>query len=176
VLLPAHRVAAPAHAQVNPFKGQPSANRLTQEDRDAMTEAAGHLYSNDAASIGSSESWQNDKSGASGSVTLGAMFNRKAQNVSYACRRIDYAVLRKGQASPVHYHANWRKCTTTPTGAKRRTAPGKCSRPWRASPNSPDRVRNALRCAGTQRRLIPNPASAAPAANATSVQRMPGGA
>jgi surface antigen len=58
-----------ASAQINPFKGR-GADRLNSDDVRMLMDASNLLLAEPSPSAGASESWKNDRSGASGSVRL----------------------------------------------------------------------------------------------------------
>jgi surface antigen len=58
-----------ASAQVNPFKGR-GADRLNSDDVRMLMDASNRLLAEPSPSPGASESWNNTRSGASGTVRL----------------------------------------------------------------------------------------------------------
>jgi surface antigen len=73
-------------AQINPF-GRPGAPRttdLSQEDMDRMNTAAASLREDESTPIGTSKTWQNPNSGASGTVTLLQRYQRQ----DMSCRKL----------------------------------------------------------------------------------------
>ena len=66
----------PASAQINPFRGL-GADRLTGDDVRMLTETGNRLLGRSPLPNGSSESWRNDSTGASGSVRVNNTFQRQ---------------------------------------------------------------------------------------------------
>jgi len=83
--------AQPAGAQINPFRGS-FANRLTNDDFQAISDAASSLLGRDNLTVGATEAWQNPKSGASGTVEVGRRFKYK----TYGCYALHYTVMPGG--------------------------------------------------------------------------------
>jgi surface antigen len=79
--------AHPAAAQINPFRGS-LANRLTNDDFQAMSDAASSLLARDTLTIGATEAWQNPKTGTSGTIDVGRSF----KHLSFGCYALNYTV------------------------------------------------------------------------------------
>jgi hypothetical protein len=79
--------AHPACAQINPFRSS-FANRLTNDDFLAMSNAASSLLGRDTLTTGATEAWQNPKTGTSGTVDVGRSFKYR----SYGCYALHYTV------------------------------------------------------------------------------------
>jgi hypothetical protein len=77
--------AQPAWAQINPFVGSAS-QPMTQDDLDALGAATTRLLDRDNLVPGGIETWQDPKTGASGTVTAGSPVKRKG----YDCRIVVY--------------------------------------------------------------------------------------
>ncbi|MDE2515628.1 MAG: hypothetical protein KGL12_06360 [Rhodospirillales bacterium] len=84
--------ASPALAQVNPFR-QESAQRLSDADFKALSEAASALLARPDLKAGDKQSWANPKTGSSGTIIAEGTF----QHGSFACRRLRYVTLGRGQ-------------------------------------------------------------------------------
>jgi len=84
-LLIAASLALPALGQVNPFRGS-SATPLNADDITALTEATNRLLDRPQLATGTTETWSNPKSGASGTITAGNAVQRKGM----ACRIMRY--------------------------------------------------------------------------------------
>jgi hypothetical protein len=78
-------VAHPASAQINPFRGS-FATRLTNDDFQALSDAASSLLGRDTLTTGAIEAWQNPKTGASGTVEAGRSFKYHG----YGCYALHY--------------------------------------------------------------------------------------
>lgn len=85
LLLAAICFAQPAWAQINPFRGS-SGTPLTSEDITALTDATVRLLDRQSLVVGGTETWSNQQTGASGTVTAGKAVQRKG----LACRIVDY--------------------------------------------------------------------------------------
>ena len=94
-------VAAPALAQLNPFKS--SVQGLTSEDFQLMSKAAESIYRAPQVKAGNSASWQNPTTGNSGVVT----FERSLRLHALPCRELAYAINNKRQGTDQHYTVNW---------------------------------------------------------------------
>jgi hypothetical protein len=81
-------MAPPASAQINPFRGS-FANRLTNDDFQAMSDAATSLLGRDTLTAGATEGWQNPKTGTSCTVEVGRHFKHQ----SYGCYALHYTVM-----------------------------------------------------------------------------------
>lgn len=78
-------LAGPAFGQINPFRNT-RATPLNSEDIAALTDATNRLLDNPQVKSGNSESWDNPRSGASGTATAGNATHRKG----LACRVVNY--------------------------------------------------------------------------------------
>jgi hypothetical protein len=83
--------AHPASAQINPFRGS-FANRLTNDDFEAISNAASSLLGRETLSTGAVEPWQNPKTGASGMIEVGRSFKYR----TYGCYALHYTVMPGG--------------------------------------------------------------------------------
>jgi hypothetical protein len=83
--------AQPACAQINPFRGS-FANRLTNDDFQAIGDAASSLLGRDTLTTGATEAWQNPKTGASGTIEAGRSFKYHG----YGCYALHYVVMPGG--------------------------------------------------------------------------------
>ena len=101
LLLPGFLLAAAsAQAQINPFRHNQNAPPLADTDL-AMLEQAGQKLLTDAAPApDTSEIWQNDATGAGGTVTYIGPTKRKVAGVTYACRKMKYSVTLKTRPAP----------------------------------------------------------------------------
>ena len=99
------------YSQINPF---PRDIGLTKQDRALMRDAAKKLYTNDSAAVGATESWRNEKSEDSGTVTIIKLF----QDKGYSCKALEHNIVVKGHADVKHYRVNWCK-----VGAEWKTIP-----------------------------------------------------
>jgi hypothetical protein len=79
--------AHPARAQINPFHGS-FANRLTNDDFAAMSDAVTQLLGRDTLTTGATETWQNPKTGTSGTIEAGRHFTYR----SFGCYALHYTV------------------------------------------------------------------------------------
>jgi hypothetical protein len=79
--------AQPACAQINPFRGS-FANRLTNDDFAAMSDAVTQLLGRDTLTTGATEAWQNPKTGTSGTVEAGRHFTYRG----FGCYALHYTV------------------------------------------------------------------------------------
>jgi hypothetical protein len=98
--------AYPARAQINPFHGS-LANRLTNDDFQAMSGAVSSLLGRDTLTTGATEAWQNSKTGTSGIVEAG----RRFEYHSYGCYALHYTVYPGGAQgrSTTRATLNWCK-------------------------------------------------------------------
>jgi surface antigen len=87
LLLLALGVTQPALAQINPFRGT-SATPLNNDDIAALTDATNRLLDRPQLAKGNSDTWNNPKSGASGTVTAGDTTQYKG----LGCRVMIYKV------------------------------------------------------------------------------------
>jgi hypothetical protein len=85
ILLLSVCLAGPALAQINPFRGS-NRTPLNADDIEALTAATNRLLDRPQLVAGGSESWNNPKSGASGTVTAGNPVKRQG----LACRTVRY--------------------------------------------------------------------------------------
>jgi hypothetical protein len=83
--------AQPAQAQINPFRGS-FANRLTNDDFQAMGDAANSLLGRDPLTTGDTEVWKNPKTGTAGTIEVGRNF----KHLTYACYALHYTVMPGG--------------------------------------------------------------------------------
>ncbi len=84
----------PAHAQINPFGGYAS-QPLSGDDLASLGAATDQLLDREHLVQGGVETWHNEKTGASGTITIGPTATRKG----YACRVLLYE-LAPTQAGP----------------------------------------------------------------------------
>jgi surface antigen len=80
-----------ASAQINPFRGG-RGTPLNAEDLKALQDATKQLLDSQQVSVGSTESWNNTKSGIAGTVTAGSTLQRHG----LACRRTSYQLTGPG--------------------------------------------------------------------------------
>ena len=80
-----------AQAQVNPFRSSGRAG-LRADDIKLMEEAASKLLARPDLSVGSTEAWSNDRTGASGTVSVEGTTVRHGMT----CQRVNYATTRSG--------------------------------------------------------------------------------
>jgi surface antigen len=85
-----------SYADLNPFG--PSGLQLTKEDYKEMAAAAQPLLIDDSLPIGTTQSWNNPKSGNQGSIKLLDRFETKYQGNTLPCRKLAYHVQTKGVA------------------------------------------------------------------------------
>ncbi len=78
-------LSQPALAQINPFRNS-SRTPMSAEDISALTEATNRLLDRPQLVAGGTETWSNPKSGASGTITAGAVVQRKG----LTCRIVNY--------------------------------------------------------------------------------------
>lgn len=100
--------AVPAVAQLNPFTR--AGFELSDEDLGLLREAAQKLYIDEAATVGSVETWSNPTSGNTGSVQLIGTFDHQGM----PCRRLQHDIKIKDVADPFRYIFD--RCKT-PDGA-----------------------------------------------------------
>jgi len=84
-------MAQPASAQINPFRGS-FANRLTNDDFQALGDAVTSLLGRDTLTTGATEAWQNPKTGTSGTIEAGRSFKYHG----YGCYALHYTVFPGG--------------------------------------------------------------------------------
>jgi surface antigen len=84
-----------ASAQINPFRGR-GADKLTADDVRMLMDASNRLLARPSLHTGASESWKNDQSGASGSVSLKGNSRRHG----LACRTLGYQAHSGAGVSP----------------------------------------------------------------------------
>jgi surface antigen len=87
----------PVQAQINPFRTNRAAPRLDRTDLALLDQAAEKLYTQENVADGASESWDNPRTGASGSVTVVSSFHRTVRGDSLLCRRLRYDVAVRGR-------------------------------------------------------------------------------
>ena len=85
LLLIAACLSQPSLAQINPFRGSRS-TPLNSDDIAALTDATNRLLDRPQLTVGGTETWNNPKSGASGTVTAGKVVQRKG----LTCRAVTY--------------------------------------------------------------------------------------
>lgn len=102
--------APPAAAQVNPFR-QESAQRLSDADFKALSEAGSALLARPDLKTGDKASWANPKTGSSGTIIAEGTF----QHGSFPCRRLRYVTLGRGQPPARSAELGW---CHTPQGWK----------------------------------------------------------
>ena len=112
ILIAGIALALPAvsYAQISPFRSD-SRSGFTNEDFGLMQEAARELASKPGIAPGSSAPWTNQRTGASGSVTIASAF----RNRGMSCYKVNY----EGRPTPGQPErtttVNWCK---TPEGWK----------------------------------------------------------
>jgi surface antigen len=106
LLLIAACLSQPALAQINPFRGS-SATPLNADDISALTEATNRLLDRPQLVAGGTETWNNPKSGASGTVTAGNVVQRKG----LTCRAVRYRTVAPGPGAERSTSLTW--CKTT---------------------------------------------------------------
>jgi surface antigen len=99
--------AGAAQAQINPFKGNRGAPKLADSDLTLLEQAGRKLLGDTAPAAGTVETWQNEATGAAGTVTYVGPVSRTVQGTKYACRRVKYAVLLKDRPTPRTTRAAW---------------------------------------------------------------------
>ncbi len=107
LLLAGPLLAGSAQAQINPFKGRNGAPRLADSDVALLDQSAQKLLVDPAPSPGATEIWQNDATGAGGTVAYLGPSNRTVQGTKYACRRLKYVVTLKDRPTPRSLRAAW---------------------------------------------------------------------
>jgi surface antigen len=85
-------LAGSAQAQINPFKGHRGAPRLADSDLTLLDQTGQKLLGDTKPAKGSSETWQNDATGAAGTVAYLGPATRKIGTTKFACRRLRYTV------------------------------------------------------------------------------------
>ena len=105
-LLIATCLEQPALAQINPFRGG-RATPLNADDIAALTKATNDLLDRPQLVAGGTETWNNPKSGASGTVTAGNPVQRKG----LACRVVLYRTTVPGPGTERSTSLTW--CKTT---------------------------------------------------------------
>jgi hypothetical protein len=80
-----------AQAQINPFRGGSRAG-LRSDDLKLMEDAASKLLARPDLSVGSTEAWFNDRTGASGTVSVEGTTTRHGMT----CHKVNYATLQQG--------------------------------------------------------------------------------
>ena len=108
-VLAATLVPALAIAQVNPFKTRWGAGRLRREDIRLLMESSRRLLASPTLADGQSESWQNPRTGASGSVTAEHTFHREGA----LCHTFTYAASVRANAVPREGRLDWCKIGET---------------------------------------------------------------
>ncbi len=93
-----------ASAQINPFKGR-GADRLNSDDVRMLMDASTRLLAQPRLEKGAAERWKNDRSGASGSVSLQGNTRRHG----LACRVLDYHARSGAGTSPRSSTLTWCK-------------------------------------------------------------------
>ena len=100
-------LAGSAQAQINPFKSNRGAPRLADTDVTLLAQTGKKLLGDTAPTKGSSETWQNDATGAAGNVSYVGPTSRTVGTTKYACRRLRYEVTLKGRKTPRSTRAVW---------------------------------------------------------------------
>ena len=101
---------SPARAQVNPFGDSPN-SPFSAGDFEVMTEAAEHLFAETAMTPGASRTWQNPKTGVSGTVGVVSNFTTKG----WSCAVVLYQATPRGLPPLKGSTLNW---CNTPHGWK----------------------------------------------------------
>lgn len=96
-----------ANAQLNPFRGANGVARLQQSDQELIEQTAHDLYTRPEVADGTSVTWKNPQTGASGSVTKEADFNTDFQGRSLACRRLRYEIAVPSQQGISTLRLSW---------------------------------------------------------------------
>jgi surface antigen len=107
VLALAANFAGPVQAQINPFRSDKTAPRLEKTDLALIGQAAEKLYTKENVADGTTESWNNPLTGASGSVTMVNSFHRTIRGNSLLCRKLRYEVAWKGRTGTRSYLIDW---------------------------------------------------------------------
>ena len=97
----------PVQAQINPFRTNRAAPRLDRTDLELLDQAAAKLYTQENVADGASESWDNPRTGASGSVTVVSSFHRTVRGDSLLCRRLRYDVAVRGRTGTRSFLIDW---------------------------------------------------------------------
>lgn len=97
-----------AVAQINPFRGR-GADRLTNADMQMLMSASDRLLARPSLRTGTSESWKNDQTGASGSVAVKGTSHRHG----LLCHALGYRARSGAGLSPRDNTLTWCK---TPDG------------------------------------------------------------
>ena len=105
-------LAGSAQAQINPFRGKTAAPRLADSDLPLLDQAGRKLLGDKAPNPDTSEVWQNDATGAGGTVTYIGPSHRKVGDATYACRRLKYSVTQKGRPTPRTARLSGATCRT----------------------------------------------------------------
>lgn len=100
VLMACILFSVPGYSQTNPF---PRDIGLTKQDLVMLHDAAKKLYTNESAAVGATESWRNEESGDSGTVTVVKLFQYKGS----PCKQIRHDITVKGHADVKHYRSKW---------------------------------------------------------------------
>jgi len=104
LLLIAACLSQPSFAQINPFRGS-RATPLNADDIAALTEATNRLLDRPQLTTGGTETWNNPKSGSSGTVTAGKVVQRKG----LMCRAVTYQTTVPGQSAERATSLTWCK-------------------------------------------------------------------
>ena len=108
LLLPAFLLAAAsAQAQINPFRHSQNAPPLVDSDLAMLEQAGQKLLTDEAPAPGASQVWQNDATGAGGTITYVGPTKRKVAGTTYACRKVNYSVTVKTRHTPRTTSVAW---------------------------------------------------------------------
>src|SRR5271156_2101276 len=94
----------PAAAQINPFRSS-QAISLTNDDFQAIGQAATSLLNHETPTVGEVQAWENPRSGSTGTVEIARQF----KHGSYGCFALDYTATAGGTASVQRSRLNWCK-------------------------------------------------------------------
>ena len=100
-------LAGSAQAQINPFRDHKGAPRLVDLDLTLLGQAGQKLLGEPEPAKGASETWQNDATGAAGTITYLGPTTRKVGTTKYACRRLRYGVTVKDSKKARSLRVAW---------------------------------------------------------------------
>ncbi|CAH2603970.1 17kDa_Anti_2 domain-containing protein [Rhodovastum atsumiense] len=100
-------LAGTAQAQVNPWRNNRTAPRLTEADTALMHQAAQKLLDAPNPPVGRIEHWSNAETGAAGTVTFRGPRSHTAQGQNFACRHLEYTTTVHGRSGERSAEVDW---------------------------------------------------------------------
>jgi surface antigen len=95
--------AAPAHAQINPFKGNRPGSTFSATDIDLFGDSVRRLNQKSGLQVGDEDKWSNPATGSYGSSSVKRIFTAS----NHPCHTLHHELYAEGRQPPSNYDITW---------------------------------------------------------------------